>query len=599
MGVSIDVDLDLSGLEGQIQRIKREIKSIDDELEINVDVDTDKIEEKLGGGEGDKDERKESDLSGSAFTLRDLHDLISDSDGGDSSDGGGDDGPSDRLKGMMDLIGKRLPDPDVDPKTSVDLSGADTEKEDDSVNKRLKDMLSLNIGRRDERTELDPEGGLSVPGVRSTERTRIAGDLDFPKPDATEKFRRSLNDLKGAAGDTRKKLSILRPTVGGIYAAFAATIPVIIGATGAILGLGVGLAGLAAGGAIAALGLLGGQASTLEGSMASAEDKMKSFKKEMFQTFQPVADRFEPMVDRAFSQIQTHTSDLTDDALSLGNTFGPFLISAIGPAVNLIERLAGVFVEMAPTLKAIASGLGQFISQNLPGFLKGLMKEGAKSVGMLKGLGTVVFNVIWLIYSVSKAVSTFISALAPLSVLVGMIASVLGSDLFQGFVRILGILTTIVAPLAAAVGLLWLMNNAALATAIAMNYLGGSILGTVVGSMIKLITLIPSLWAGLTAVQKVLWSMAAAVSILTAGFAAIAGLGAIGGMLSGTPGGAGGGGPGSGSNQFGGGMSGGPGGSTTINVYGDVDNATQEDFRTKAERANGEFGKMSGNFNGN
>jgi hypothetical protein len=581
MGVNIDVDLDLSGLEGQIQRIKREIKSIEDD--IDIDIDDIEVVDKTGDGDGGGD-GSDQDRVGLMNRLKrnmdefNLGEFISNSQ---------DDGI---LDGVLDDI--NTSDSRILPGPSGDMTGAERA---DGSNKGPLGALNFGFLDRGRETGL---ADFSTRDLRDSDyniqSAKEAVETHREGRGATYRFSQAMDGLSDSFSKARSTFQKVKPSLGKIYALIALLLPLIITTGAELIGLAAAFGGLAAaGGAAVALGFLGGEADTLSGSLQNAKEKANDLKKELFQIIQPTADRLAPVSDAAIRETKAGVRDLVSNLDGLRQA-GYFVVSAIRPSLNLIGELFQTVLNYAPQLAEIFGGFGQMISENASNFLAGIIEYTIKSIPKLKRLFALFSSLAKVVFSLAGIASSFVSVFALFAPLFNLLANILGNEFVKGFAKFLALLSIGVGALAAFGTMLQFITGASLSLGGVMGWLTSTAIGGFLVSVYQAIAALPVLLAELTAMQAVLWSAAAAMAVLTGGLAVL-GAGILGNALMpemgvDNPGSGGSGGFGSG------GMSGGPGGSTTINVYGDVDNATQEDLRTKVGRANSEFGKMRGDL---
>jgi hypothetical protein len=579
-GVTIDVDLDLSGLEAQIQRIKREIKSIEDDIDIDID-DIEVVDKTGDGGGGDgSDQDRAGLLSRLKRSMDDFHlgEWIENST------------RKDVLEGVLDGINtsesRNLPRP------SMPMKGADRA---DSDNKGPLGALDFDFLKRPRKTGLaDFSTGDLRDNDYNIQSAKEATETHRRGRGAAYRFSQAMDGLSDSFSKARSTFQKIKPSLGKIYALIALLLPLIITTAAELIGLAAAFGGLAAaGGAAVALGFLGGEADTLSGSLANAKQEANSLKRELFQIIQPTADRLAPVSDAAIRETKAGVRDLVTGLDGLKEA-GFLVVSAIRPTLNLVGSLFQTVLNYAPQLAEIFRGFGKAISETAPNFLAGIIEYTIKSLPKLKRLFGLFVSLGKVIFSLAGLASSFVSVFAIFAPIFNAIATVLGSKIVKGFAKFLGLLGIGVGIIATFGALIQLLGGQLITAGAAMSWITSTAIYSFIYSVYQAIVALPGLIAELTVMQAVLWSMAAAVAVLTAGLAVLSAA-AIGNALMpemgvDNPGSGGSGGFGSG------GMGGGPGGSTTINVYGDVDNATQEDFRTKSERTNGEFGKMRGNF---
>lgn len=371
-----------------------------------------------------------------------------------------------------------------------------------------------------------------------------------------------------AINGLRKGIKRLIPSMHRWYQLIALILPLLITMAGAALGAAAALGALAmAGAAMAGIGLLG-YGDSLSESLRNAQKRAKELKKELYDVFRPVAGVFQPFVEQLFDKIPQVAQKLTEPLKGLeASGYDDFFIGALEGAGSWLARLIDLANELAPEIQAIGGALGMAFSEGIIDLLRWATLELYENWDAFARLGSIIVDVLIILYNLSKAVSFALSFFKPLF------------DIFVGISEVLGdrMTSAILAAVAAMFSLYWIGSSVA------------ALLAT-----IKALAIAQAFWSAVTAVGSLMGALGAlsgalsfilgqllSLNVLTGGLLLAAGL-VVGyaaykkmgndGTAASAPGGGNAPASGFGSGPSPAGAGGGMGGGTQINIYGDVGN---------------------------
>jgi hypothetical protein len=320
------------------------------------------------------------------------------------------------------------------------------------------------------------------------------------------RLRENLDAIGEGFSNLRRRLAILKPTFGKIYQLTALISPILgVMATQAIgVAAALGAVG-AAGAAVLGLGLFGDGA-TLEIATENAEQKLKDFKKELYQVFQPTARAFAPITDQFLAMVPDRLDGIARSLQGL-TVYEDTFYFVFGQGIELIEGLIDRMIRFAPAFDQITRRLTGAAPTFFLDLLDRLVEEGYRNQDMLFTLAGAGYNLIRVLFAVSKVVARVITAFAPLTSIILFFAQLLSTKVGQ--------------TVAVAVTMIGLLVGAAYALGTAFLWVASGGLGSAISSIITMIGLIPEFIAMIWSLNTALGVTATLLSALTLGLAAI------------------------------------------------------------------------------
>ena len=255
----------------------------------------------------------------------------------------------------------------------------------------------------------------------------------------------------------KDNLRKLVPSMQKWYRLVALVIPLLITMAGAALGAAAALGSLAGvGAAMVGIGLLG-YGDSLSESLRNAQKRTQQLKEELFDVFQPVAGVFQPFVEQLFGKIPKVAGQLTEPLKDLeASGFDNFFIGALEGTGDFLADLIRLINQLAPEIQAIGAGLGRVFGDILLGLLQWSVKELYNNWEAFSRLGTIIIDLLVILYNLAKVVSFALSFFKPLfDILVGI------SNVFENRLS-----ASILAGVAAMIALYYAASSVAAAFAI-------------------------------------------------------------------------------------------------------------------------------------
>lgn len=374
-----------------------------------------------------------------------------------------------------------------------------------------------------------------------------------------------------------QKIKKLIPNMNTFYTAFAAVLPLLVSMGTQALGVAAAMGSVAvAGASIIGLGLVG-HGEDMASSMANAKKQVKELGTELFSVFQPTMQTFAPIQAELFDRLPGMLQGVATSMEGL-TAFSDTLFASFQGLTDWIGDFFDLIVGNEGVISQLTMRFGEIIGTNILEFFQFLITEAYENQEMLISLGGALKSMLGVIYKVSTAIARIVAVFSPLAGVLNWVAGLLNNKLIIGLltfaVTLGGIIYTVVA-LSGAIawlGTLW----------------AGGFISTVVSSIVSLHAWMTAAIEAKFAAYGLAGGIASVVSMLTLGIGALLAFGvamkAVDGlqaeakmdhnMPSGGPGGYG---PGAGgrsaqsvTNQ---------GDTYNVEVYGNMDNATQEGMR--------------------
>ena len=448
MTVSINIDLDASKAKGQIEKLRAQLESLDDDLDLKVGLDGDlknKLEE-LGDTLEDLTDGLTDDLDESIERLEnlDIGTIVTEGDGDSGGDTGSDSGDSDRKapSSFHSLLRKmRSNGFGVDPeergktlheaKMSAYWSRIDEDLKKHSNTDRLTQM----------RKKMDKGSKL---GDRKYGKHIASDFIDWPRDDHVKRlglFRKRMKAVVSSLGGATTQLKNLVPSMGTWYKLIAALIPALGAFAVNALGVAAALGSVAvAGAAVVGLGLVG-QGDDMASAWDNAQETLGEFKENLFEVFQPVAQLFSMTSERFFDFAPNAMEPIAEsmkDLLSFEDSF----FSMFEGAARWVSEFIDVIAGNEKIIEGLASTFGSIIGTNILQFFEWLLQETAENADMLIQLGGILKMVATILYNVFIVVSHLMIVFKPLFELLTGISEVFNGPLMTGlltFITIAGI----------------------------------------------------------------------------------------------------------------------------------------------------------------
>jgi hypothetical protein len=502
--VSIDIDLDASGVHADIVALKAELESLEDDFDFDFDLDGNlgkKLDELSDSLEG-LTEGLTKDLDESIAKIENIDPVVVEhrgdgSSGGDTgSDSGDDDGGGDTKKRNRRRLGDIWRDLQLN-KTPKDgqltfnqiMKGMEYDETRFKANPRSKenqprsysDSDSLKSAMKRVRDKVpgtysnsgydsSSKGGRHVnPGLLSMKRMRgmiasgevssgkIRGDgklqvgaqrfdWDVGREGKSNGF---LDKMDGLGGKVNKNLSKLIPNMQMWWNIIGALLPALGAFAVQVAGVAAAMGSVAvAGGALVGLGLLG-HGENMSDSFENAKDTLGELKKEMFQTFQPTAQMFAPIADQFFDKLPGQMDKVADSMEGL-TAFDGDLFSMLEGGTDFLAELIDVMVRNQSIISEMANTFGAVLGDTLIGLFEWLLKTGYENMDMLMSLGRSLGLIAVTLFNVFMLVGRATAMLSPFFEILAGVSQLLNNQFFSGIFAIIAgifILTTAVSGL--------------------------------------------------------------------------------------------------------------------------------------------------------
>jgi hypothetical protein len=604
MAVEINIDLDSSAAHGKIEALETHLKSLNDDLnidfdvdddlkdkideitkqldEINIDVDYSDLEKAAalkamlqGDIEADLDVDTDKALSEIQESLDpggvDLVDH--DRQAGKFSDQGDDSGRFARFKNRFEKL--------LENTRMQDGGFAPSGFKRDFINQNKESPYSrwnAPSGRNQRMQDL----------IRGRKNKDYTINYDFDAPD--------LGGSKGSGGglsagrrgtlvgNTKKKMKGIIPDMNTFYRAFAAILPILYTMGTQLAGVAASMGSVAvAGGSILALGLVG-HGEDMASSWKKAKEQLSTLKEEMFEVFQPTMQTFAPIQAKFFDVLPKELSEVATAMESL-TVYSDTLFASLDGLTDWIADGVRGMTQYESIISQLTLRFGELLGSSIADFFQFIITEAYESQEMMVKFGTAISNLAVALYRIAKTITRVVFALNPVIGVLEYLSGLLDNKIVVGvltFATVLGLVIYTVFALTTAI--------AALSTLWA-----GGFLTTISSSIVALQSWVASAITAKLAAYGLSTGIATAVSWLTLGVGAALAMGAAmkaidginaqmerstnlttshRGMPSGG-GGYGGGGAGSGTTQ----TVINEGDTYNVDVSGDVDNPTEQGMK--------------------
>lgn len=638
--VSINIDLDASGASSTIERIRGELKSLEDD---DLDFDLEKNFEGVNSQFDDiidsvTDLRRQmkglgDDLSASLAELDDASIDINTPSGDTGAVGGEADPPTTHVT-VDNTIGEDgiLSDGGDDGGLSANefankLNRLFRTREGGSLFRMEPDSpiggpprQSMVPGERGQFKQMeidflkDPKrvvdrnrfGGLDTQRMARLRRSAATDGIDFD----TGNFARNVDIFGDEDGDmsflrrVRRRMddidvtdltegmsrmgrifSKFKPTMRKWWSLLAALIPLLIavGVEAAGVASALGSIGIA-GASIIGLGLIG-HADSMKQSFAEAKQEIGDLKSDLFETFQPTAQLFAPIQGRFFDFVPGQMTGIADEMEGLVQFEGS-IFRLFSHLTGGVEEFFSIINSNSGAISQVSERFGGLIGETLLDTFTFLINEVASDQQMLVRLGVALKNIAIIIFNLSKALGRVVATLSPV---LGVLADLTG---LLNNKAILSILTFFGATSLLAWGLTSLGTSALAAYAKLASLWTGSVYGSIISGIVTLQAEVAALITQYTALSGAAASAAAAIALTGVGALAVGGGLAIAGSMAATDFGSGGGRAGSPRPGVGGKQVYNDNRSFTFNTQGDMNSASEERIRDEIDKMNTEEQSM-------
>lgn len=592
--VSIDIDLDATGVRSDLAALKVQLEALEDDLDFDLDLDGDlgKKLDKLGDQLSDLTEGLTKDLDESIDRLENLDvDPIMVEGNGDSGGGTG----SDSGDGNVSRYDRRDGDGSLLSKSRMNEL-IDTNEFTMNFDRVASEVADLNTG--------EPRNGWTIgdttipqnliPGGRNRGAAMMAShgitnvDPEIPEiPDLFD-FGKEGIDSKRAGAIPNPARKIL-PKMQTWWNIIAAMIPALGAMAVQAAGVAAAMGSVAvAGAAVVGLGLIG-HGDDMASSWESAKEQLSTLKKEMFQTFQPTAQLFSG-VSADFLEFMPGEFDRIAESMAGLMVFEDDFFSLFRGGTQWIAEFIDLIVQNEAVISDLTASFGKIIGQSLIDLFEFLIQEAAANKSTLIELGEVFKLIAIFLYSAFVATANLLTVLKPIFNIFGGLAKLLNNSLVVGLLTaavimaaftygtiaaasaVSTLLTTLasgmIPGLSAAFSMLQAYTFQALVAAGA-NYTLAQSLATVLSVATLLTGIGIAAWAGMQAyegmkqVNKLRKQMDVSTGQMPTGSAALGGAGSRGGPSV--------------TNNY------------DVTVNGDPDNATMEGLESKLTRRDREI----------
>lgn len=220
------------------------------------------------------------------------------------------------------------------------------------------------------------------------------------------------------------------PTMRMWWTLLGAILPLLISTAGAALGLAAAFGTVAgAGAAILGLGLIG-HAQGMEQAMQNAKQQVQDLKKEMFQTFQGPAQAFAPIQSRIFDMLPGESERLAE-SLEGATAFEDTVVMSIRGLIGWATDLVGMLVGFQDEIHQAVGRFGNIIGQQLMGLVEFGIREVTENQGSLIAFGSVIKDIIIIVFRLAKLFSGIAVAFAPFIELFRIFTGLLQNDFLK------------------------------------------------------------------------------------------------------------------------------------------------------------------------
>jgi hypothetical protein len=388
----------------------------------------------------------------------------------------------------------------------------DQDHQDALDNLKKREARGMKSRLRDRFTGPTPTYDPSSGGVPEGEGSDFRKQSLAPDVDPLTKLRRFSDKFDGLGSKLRK----IVPSMGMIYNAVAALLPVIIALGVQLLGVASAMGAVAlAGGAIIGMGLLG-HGDSLAESMQNAKLQMRELRNEMFAVAQPTMQEFAPIQEDIFEAIPDASQGIFEEMEGL-TAFEDTLFNLGGMAAGGIERFFAIINQNEGKISQLTERMASLGGKELLKFFEFLIETGSKNQDMLVNLASSAKDVAIIIFNISMLFGRVISALKPLTNALAAFSGLLDNKVLVGIITAIVVIG----------GLIATMYYLVTATAAAVGALSAFGSGGIIGGIVAGITyaagqiwgLVTSMWAAVGAGT----TLAGVLSAITLGGFAIAG----------------------------------------------------------------------------
>jgi hypothetical protein len=558
MSVTIDLDIRASDVTAKLKKVKEELNDLEDDFDFSFGGD---FKTQLDGIADRMDEIGKSfsnDLDDVATRLENLEvDVTEPAGGGDSGGGTGSDSGDYSRKGgsggnfdMRQILARarhsdfsesftdianKFSKVDRDLQIQRDVDFDDLQKSIDGVfgddfGFDLDEDLTKTMGdgRLYGQTPLGPQSlgqfgksrgfgdegiDVGVPGFSSgggrKNRTKMG------------RLGKSAKRLSNNIGELRGAIRTITPSMNKWWRVIALAIPVLITVGAQALGVAAAMGSLAvAGAAFIGLGLVGHGDSMAE-SWANAQKQLSQLKEDMFETFQPSMQTFAPIQDAFFDVLPQNLRAVNAEMKQLaGSSYQFALFDATRGTTEFIAELINRMVEMDGIASQLAMRFGDIVGSNILDFFSWLVREAYRNQESLIQLGSIIVDIVEIIYNLSKVFSQLLIIFAPVITAVLWLSRALETRMARAIFSIIVVLgvvgalfiktIAILAKLRIALVLMSITGSGAMASFAASAL---SALGSVQASIVATI-------AGLSTLQKALATTGLGLLLVGGGYLA-------------------------------------------------------------------------------
>lgn len=447
MTVKIDLDLNATGIDEKITKIKGELEGLED-----LDFDFDSI--------GDLSDTID-DLSDSLDNMgvkfkKDIKEAVSDLEGAElspevadgvrdvSGDGSSDDEGSGRKDRNWREVVRHMGDRAEDIGEQLHRNAMDSywQKED----RRLGDIGSSrkyrafkgfdetkkNLKKNYGRSTFKQFGGFDRSSLPDLYGGSSSSSLS--RGDSSTAY-----NLDSTLGKLKKKVNRLIPSMGMFYRVLGAISPVLVTMAVHAGGLAAALGSMAgAGAAVMGLGLIG-HGETLAGSMEQAKKQVNELKTELFEVFQPTAQMFASIQAEFFDFIPGQMEKIATSMQGL-TAFKSDFFSLFRGGTQFVEEFIQIITGNSDKISQLTHRFSQMIGSGILNFFSFLLNEayrGQDTFMRLIRIGVMLGETIW---NIALFISEVVSSFGWLFSIVSNLSKLLKNDLIADFAQLAAVL---------------------------------------------------------------------------------------------------------------------------------------------------------------
>lgn len=294
------------------------------------------------------------------------------------------------------------------------------------------DTLRRQIGRETKNYNFGadrlPDGSVNA----RPKRKNVLGNIKKGSinPSRVGKLQKALKSkkfkkLNKIMGDLDGKVKRLIPSMVAWFNLLAAFLPMLITWGTALLGIASAMgAVIAAGAGIGLMGFLG---------MDDPMGRLEEFAGNLKDIFQPVMNAFQPIVEK---MLEATKMDLSLFAQSMQDiaVFSEIVQDTVSGIIGWFRRLMEISVSLEHIISQLADRFGSFIGGGLLDFFEWLVEEAYRNQEAFINLTRILGKVIAAIYNLSKVASTILIEFEPVVDLIVWISELLNNDFIMGLI---------------------------------------------------------------------------------------------------------------------------------------------------------------------